>query len=152
MSLFDQINSEYIEAYKGKNSIKVAVLRHVKTAAKNRLVETKRPNDTPDDDEMLEILKKQAKQRQESIEQFTKANRKDLADREAAELEVLKTYLPKLMSQEELETLVRETITAENAQGPQDMGKIMGRIMGTHKNRVDGKTLSETVKRLLASL
>lgn len=149
MSLNQQIESEYIEAYKSKNAVKLGVLRLLKTAMKNRLVELRRVDQPLSDEELLDVILRQAKQRQDSIEQYTAAGRKDLADKEALELEVLRNYLPATISGEELDKLIDETIAATQASGPRDMGKVMGAILGAHKGQVDGKTLSAVVKKKL---
>ena len=104
-TLFEQIDVDYIKAYKAKDSVRLTVLRLLKTAVKNRLVELKRPGGSLADEEMLDIIIKEGKQRQDSIDQFTAAGRTDLADKEAAELVILKEYLPKPLSAEELAAL-----------------------------------------------
>ena len=91
MSLTTRIEQDYIAAYKAKDALRLGVLRLLKTAAKNLQVELMRP---VTDEELATVIQKQAKQRQDSIEQFTAANRPDLAEKEAAELSILKDYLP----------------------------------------------------------
>ncbi len=145
MSLSEQIEQEYIAAYKNKDSVKLSVLRLLKTAAKNRLVDLRRPGGSLDDQEILEVILKEAKQRKDSIEQYLLAKRKDLADKEATELLILESYLPKALSDEELKELVAESIAALDAQGPKDMGRVMQHIMSSHKGQVDGKALSQMV-------
>ena len=98
---------------------------------------------------MLDVIIKEGKQRQDSIEQYTAANRPDLAQKEAEELAVIQEYLPQPLSAEELGRLIEETITAVGAASPRDMGKVISAIMATHKGRVDGKQLSEAVKQRL---
>ena len=127
MSLFEQIEKDYIQAYKAKDSVRLTVLRLLKTAVKNKLVDLCRPGGTLDDGEMMDLIIKEGKQRQDSIEQYTAAGRSDLADKEAAELVVLQSYLPKPLTEEEL--------TA---------------VMAAHKGRVDGKVLSAAVKARLS--
>lgn len=150
MSLSEQIEKEYIQAYKAKDSVRLAVLRLLKTAAKNRLVEFKRPGGALSDAEMLDVIIKEGKQRQDSIEQYTAANRADLADKEAAELKILQEYLPKALSREELVEIIETTITELQAAAPKDMGRVISAIMAAHKGRVDGKILSEAVKKRLS--
>ena len=99
MSLTTRIEQDYIAAYKAKDALRLGVLRLLKTAAKNLQVELMRP---VTDEELASVVQKQAKQRQDSIEQFTAANRPDLAEKEAAELSILKDYLPEPLSEEEL--------------------------------------------------
>lgn len=151
MNLFERIEKEYIEAYKAKNAVRLTVLRLLKTAVKNRLVELKRPGGTLSDNEMLDVIIKESKQRQDAIEQFTQANRKDLADKEADELKVLQEYLPKQLSTAEIEEIISNTIKEVNASSPKDMGKVISAIMAQYKGQIDGKTLSESVKKQLST-
>ena len=102
MSLFETIEKDYVQAYKAKDAVRLTVLRLLKTAVKNRLVDLCRPGGTLDDAEMLDLIIKEGKQRQDSIEQYTSAGRQDLADKEAAELAVIQSYLPKPLTEEEL--------------------------------------------------
>lgn len=149
-ALFEQIDKDYIRAYKAKDSVRITVLRLLKTAVKNRLVDLKRPGGALSDEEMLDLIIKEGKQRQDSIDQYTSANRADLADKEAAELEILKEYMPKPLGAEELAALIDATVTAVGASSPKDMGKVISAIMAGHKGRVDGKALSEAVKKRLS--
>lgn len=150
MTLNEQIEKDYVAAYKGKNQVRLNVLRLLKTAVKNRLVDLCRPNGSLDDSELMDVIIKQAKQRQDSIEQYRQANRPDLADREAVELEILNAYLPQKMNADELARVIEDAIAKTGASGPRDMGKVMGMILGAHKGQVDGKELSEAVKKRLS--
>ena len=138
MSLFETIEKDYVQAYKAKDAVRLTVLRLLKTAVKNRLVDLCA--------EMLDLIIKEGKQRQDSIEQYTSAGRQDLADKEAAELAVIQSYLPKPLSEEELTALIDATIAEVGATSPREMGKVISAIMATHKGRVDGKALSAAVK------
>lgn len=148
-TLFDQIEKDYIVAYKAKDSVRLMVLRLLKTAVKNRMVDLRRPGGSLSDEEMMDVIIKEGKQRQDSIEQYTAAQRPDLAEKEAAELVVLKEYLPKALSHEELLALVESTVTELGATSPKDMGRVISAIMAGHKGQVDGKVLSEAVKKRL---
>ena len=150
MSLFEQIEKEYIQAYKAKDAVRLTVLRLLKTAVKNRRVDLRRPGGSLSDEEMLDVIIKEGKQRQDSIEQYRAANRADLADKEAAELKILQEYLPKALSPEELTAVIETTVAELQAAGPKDMGRVISAIMGSYKGRVDGKALSEAVKQRLA--
>lgn len=143
MSVVATIEQDYLTAYKAHESQRVGVLRLLKTAAKNRQVELLRPLA---DEEMLDVIQKQAKQRQDSIEQFTAAGRVDLADREAAELEILRAYLPAQLSLAELEAAVEAAVAETGADGMAAMGKVMTALMATCKGRVDGKAASDAVR------
>ncbi len=150
MTLNERIEKDYISAYKAKEQLKLDVLRLLKTAAKNLLVELKRSAGTLDDAEMMDVLLRQAKQRQDSIVQFNEAGRPDLAEKEAAELAILQEYLPKPLSAEELAAAIDAAIAETGAQSPQEMGKVMNAIMAQYKGRVDGKSLSTTVRERLS--
>ena len=100
---------------------------------------------------MLDLIIKEGKQRQDSIEQYTSAGRQDLADKEAAELAVIQGYLPKPLTEEELTALIDATIAEVGATSPREMGKVISAIMATHKGRVDGKALSAAVKARLTA-
>ena len=149
-TLSERIEKEYIAAYKAKEQLKLDVLRLLKTAAKNLLVELRRPGGSLTDDEMMTVLLRQAKQRQDSVEQYTAANRPDLAEREAAELVILQEYLPQPLSEEELLAVIDKAIADTGAAAPSDMGKVMSAVMADYKGRVDGKALSATVRAKLA--
>lgn len=147
MSLVTRIEKEYLAAYKAKQEVTLLVLRAVKTACKLKQVELGRELDDAD---VLAVLQKEAKQRQEAMEQFTGANRPDLAEKEAAELVVLQSFLPEAMPEEELAGVVDATIAELGATSIKDMSKVMQSIMQAHKGRVDGKALSALVKARLA--
>ncbi len=147
MSISHQIEQDFVTAYKAKEELKVAVLRMLKTAIKNRRVELMRDLT---DDEILDVIIKQVKQRQEAEEQFRAANRTELADKESAEADILRSYLPAQLSREELATLVDKIVIDLGASGLKDMGRVMKAIMDSHKGRVDGKAVSELVKARLS--
>ncbi|QJT08207.1 GatB/YqeY domain-containing protein [Oceanidesulfovibrio marinus] len=147
MSLLSRIEQDFLTAYKAKEEVRVRVLRALKTAAKNKHVELGRE---PNDDEVIAILGKEAKQRHESVDQFTKGDREDLADKEREELEILSEYLPQQLSPEETEAAVDEAIQKTGASSMKDMGGVMQEVMASHKGRIDGKVVSEIVRRRLA--
>ena len=146
MSLAQQIQTDYLAAYKAKDALRLSVLRHLKTAATNLSVELKRD---VTDDELLDVILKQAKQRQDSIEQFNAGGREDLAAKEAAELVILKDYLPQTIEGSELENAVNEAIAKTGATAPRDMGKVMTSLMQDYKGRLDGKAVSALVREKL---
>lgn len=143
MSLSQQIQSDYLKAYKAKDALRLSVLRHLKTAATNLSVDLKRD---VNDDELLDVVLKQAKQRQDSIEQFKAGGRDDLAAKEEAELVILKDYLPQVLEGDELEKAVNEAIQKTGATGARDMGKVMASLMEDYKGRLDGKAVSALVR------
>lgn len=142
-NLLKTIEKDYITAYKAKQEVEVLVLRALKTAVKNQQVELQRELS---DDEIMDIIGKQLKQRKESIDQFNKAGRDELAAKEESEMVVLQKYMPEPLSAEEVEALVESTIADLGAAGMQDMGKVMGAITSAYKGRVDGKMLSGLVR------
>jgi hypothetical protein len=123
-------------------------LRHLKTAAKNRGVEVLR---SLTDDDYLELLSRQIKQRRESIEQYEKHGRAELASIEAAELKVLLDYMPAPLTDAELAHAIDTLATQTGAQGPKDMGKVMQALALACKGRYDGKKASEAVRARLSS-
>ena len=150
MSLSQQIEKDYITAYKAKDTLRVSVLRMLKTSLKRRLVDTSRPDAQLDDEETMDIIIKEAKQRRDSIAEYNKAGRPDLAEKEQAELAILEDYLPKALTDEELAQAIEEMVAKVGASKPADMGKVMGPLMKALKGRVDGGRLSSSVKARLA--
>ncbi|EFL53040.1 hypothetical protein DesfrDRAFT_0088 [Solidesulfovibrio fructosivorans JJ]] len=143
MNLTARIESDYLAAMRARNEIVVGVLRMLKAAAKLRQVELMRPLT---DDELLDVLAKQAKQRRESIEQFAKAGRADLVEKEERELEVLVAYLPAPLTDAELGDAVAAAVAELDAHGMKDMGRVVQAVLAAHKGRVDGKRVSGAVK------
>lgn len=148
MSLSERIEKDYVTAFKAKKTDEVAVLRMLKAAVKNKQVELRRELA---DNEILDVVSKQVKQRQESIDQFRAAGRIDLAEIEEREHLILRAYLPTALSPVELEAAVVSTIQTLGASGMKDMGKVMNAILGEHAGRVDGKELSALVRAKLSS-
>lgn len=147
MSLSEQIEQDFKAAYKAHDSLRLNVLRMVKTAAKNAQVELMRPLV---DDDLVGVIQKEAKQRQDSIEQYTLANRADLAAKEADELAILKSYLPEALSEEELAAAVEKAVAELGVTNMSGMGKVIKTIMGAYKGRVDGRAVSTAVKKRLS--
>lgn len=148
MSLSERIEKDYVAAFKAKRTDEVAVLRMLKAAVKNKQVELRRELA---DNEILDVVAKQVKQRQESIDQFRAAGRVDLAEIEERELLILRTYLPTALSPAELEEAVAMTVQALGASGMKDMGRVMNAILGEYAGRIDGKELSALVRARLSS-
>ncbi len=143
MSLLQAVDSDYIAAYKAKDNTTVSVLRLLKTAFKNKQIDLGRELN---DDEALQLVVKEVKQRQDSVEQYQKAGRADLAAIELAEQNVLQQYLPAQLEGPELEAIVDAAISSLGATEMKDMGRVMNAIMDAHKGCVDGKTLSGLVR------
>ena len=143
MSTAERIEKDYLDAYKAKDKVRLGTLRLLKTAAKNLQVELMRPLTDAD---YMDVLLKQAKQRQDSIELYAAANRSDLAEQEAAELAVLREYLPQPLTEEELLDVVEKTVKPLLGEGMKAMGKAIQAIMAEYRGRVDGKAVSDAVK------
>ena len=151
MSLLDQIQKDITAAMKARDEQRLSTLRMVKTALKNREIEKMAPLD---DKESQQVLSTLIKQRKESIEQFTKGGRQEMADKEAAEITLIETYLPKAAGEAEIVAGVKAVI-AEMGTVPtmKDMGSVMKAAMARFTGagmRVDGKVVSEAVKKELA--
>lgn len=151
MSLKEQINQDLVEAMKAKDEVKVSTLRMVKASVMKFEVSGKEKIESTDEDVMA-TLKKEAKQRKDSIEQFEKGGREDLAAPERAELAILETYLPEMMGEEQVREVVEATVTEMGATGPQDMGKVMGAAMGKLKGQADGGVVKDMVQKVLGDL
>jgi uncharacterized protein YqeY len=147
MTLKEQLTADMKAAMKQKEQVRLATLRLVRTAIKNREVELK---EELDDGEVLKVISTAIKQHKDSIEQFEKGGREELVQREQAELEILESYLPKQMSEEELKALIQEAINAVNATSMKDMGTVMKYIMPKAQGRVDGKLINQLVKSQLS--
>ena len=124
--LEEKIMNDFKEAMKNKDAIKSSALSFLRSEMMNAAIDKRKKN--LDDSEIISVIKKQIKQRQDSIEQFEKGNRMDLADKEKRELEILKSYLPEQLSAEAVTAAVKEVITAVGAQGMKDMGKVMKEV------------------------
>jgi len=150
MSLQQQIDNDLKEAMKAKHAERLGVLRMLKAALKNVAIEKGGAAAVLDDAESTAVIRKQVKQRQDSIESFTKGDRPELAAKEQAEMEILNTYLPKAMSAEDLATLVKEAIAEAGATSKAQMGAVMKIASAKAAGRTDGKALSMEVQRQLA--
>jgi uncharacterized protein YqeY len=146
MSLKDQLNEDMKAAMKAKDAFKRDMLRGLNAAIKQ--VEIDKQTQVSDED-VLGILQKEVKRREETISELEKMGRD--ADQERQEIAVIQAYLPEQLSREEVEALAREAIEASGAQGPADMGKVMGQLMPKVKGRADGKVVSDVVKSLLSA-
>lgn len=147
MSLKAKIMDQLKEAMKSKDQVKLSTLRFLNSQIKNKEIEL-RPKEISEDD-IVAVIKKSVKQRQDSIEQYQNANRQDLADAEIAELKILDQYLPEMMSEEEVEQAVVAAIKDTGATGAKDMGKVMKAVMEKTKGQADNKLVSTLVKKNL---
>lgn len=148
MNIFDQVSEDIKDAMRAKDKIRLEALRGMK----KEFLEAKTAKGAADeltDDAAIQIIQKMAKQRRDSAAIYKEQNREDLAEKELAELAVLETYLPKQLSQDELDAKVAEIIAQVGATSPADMGKVMGVATKALAGVTNGKAISETVKRLL---
>jgi len=144
MSLEQTLGGDIVTAMKAKDQTKLTALRMLKTALTNKSIEKGRALEGAEE---LQVVSMLVKQRRDSIDQFTKGNRPDLADKEQAEIVVLNAYLPESASDDEIAAAVAAAITETGAAGPKDMGKVMKAVMaGLAGKTVDGKKVSEAVK------
>lgn len=149
MTLFDQISEDIKAAMKARDKVRLETLRNIKKV----FLEAKTApgaNDTLEDDDALKILQKLAKQGRETAQTYIDNNRQDLADEELAQAKVIEEYLPKPLSEEEIEKEVKDIIAQTGAQGMKDMGKVMGMASKKMAGRADGRAISTIVKKLLA--
>jgi len=146
--LKDVIFEDLKKAMKAKEEVRVRTLRMIIAAIKNRLVDKK---DLGDDD-VIDILTKEAKLRKDSIEEYTKANREDLAQSEREELEIIKEYLPEKMGEDELRRIILDAIEEQNVNSPTGLGLIMKTVMPKVKGRADGKQVNKMVRDILSDL
>ncbi|MGI8956297.1 MAG: GatB/YqeY domain-containing protein [Chthoniobacterales bacterium] len=150
MSLAQQIDSDLKDAMRAKNAAKLGVLRMLKSALKYAAIEKSGAEGELDEAEATVVIRKQVKQRQDSIESFEKGGRAELAEKEKGELAILNNYLPAAMSADDIARLVRETIAEVGATSRAQMGAVMKALGPKVAGRADGKTLSQEVQRQLA--
>lgn len=147
--LFDQISNDIKDAMKAKDKVRLTTLRNIK----KYFLEAKTApgaNDTLTDDDALKIMQKLVKQGKDTAALYVTQNRQDLADEELAQVAVIETYLPKQMTEEELETAIKEIISAVGATSMKEMGKVMGVATKQLAGKAEGAVISAMVKKLLA--
>ncbi|HET7433267.1 MAG TPA: GatB/YqeY domain-containing protein [Thermoanaerobaculia bacterium] len=144
--LSEKIRADLTEAMKAQQKEKLSTLRMLQSAIKNEQINV---GHELSDEEAMSVIRKAVKQRLDSIEQYTNANRPELADKERSEMEQLKGYLPPELSDEELEAGLREIIASTGAQSKKDLGKVMKEATARFRGRADGKKIQEVVGRLL---
>jgi len=165
MNLKEKITTDIKKYQKEKRELEISVLRQLLAAILNKEKEkraklAKEKEEITEeelvkesqltDEEIIEAVSFEAKKRKESISEFEKGGRQDLVEKEKAELEILKKYLPEQLSEEEVKNLVKEAIEKVRATSPQDMGKVMGELMPKVKGKAEGGLVSKIVKELLS--
>ncbi|MBD0379104.1 GatB/YqeY domain-containing protein [Paenibacillus sedimenti] len=146
MSLSERLNEDMKQAMKSQDKFKLSVIRMVRSTIKNSEIDLKR---TLDDNEVLDVLTREIKQRKDSLQEFEKAGRDDLADNLKAELVILAEYMPQQLSEEEVKAIVQQTIQQVGASSKADMGKVMTALMPQVKGRADGKLINQLVQQQL---
>ena len=151
MTLSQKIDDDLKTAMREKNAVKLGVLRMLKAAVTNATIEKGGADSKLTDAEAIQVIRKQVKQRQDSIESFEKGGRPELAAKEKEELSILQSYLPQAMSADEMSKIVRETIAEVGASSKAQMGAVMKALQAKVAGRADGKTLSVEVQKQLGS-
>ncbi len=148
--LEENIFNDYKQAMKNQDALKVSVLRLLRAEITNLAVAKKKNN--LDDSEVVSLIKKQIKQRQDSIEQFTQGGRLEMAEKEKQELELLKPYLPEELSADEIKKVIEDVVVAISACGAKDMGKVMKEINARISGKADGRLVSDLVRERLSKV
>lgn len=148
MGLTDRIQQEMVLATKNREKERLSALRMIRSALQNRQIE-KRGELT--DEEVVQVLSSLAKKAKESIEQFQKGNRQDLVEKEERELQVILSFMPQQMGQEELREELRKIISELGARGPRELGSVMKTAMDRLKGRADGRLVNQIARELLSS-
>jgi len=151
MAIKDQIMADLKEAMKNKEKDRLRVLRSLKSKLLEREISERKEGEASlSDEQSIEVLMKAAKQRKESIEQFEKGDRADLAESEKKELQLIESYLPEMLSEDEVRDVAREKIDELGAEDMSDMGQVMGALMQELKGKAEGSIVSKVVKEELS--
>ncbi len=147
MALVDQLNEDMKVAMKSKDKFKLSVIRMIRSAIKYAEIDQKT---TLSDEQVIDVLTREVKQRRDSLHEFEKAGRDDLVEKVKQELDILKVYLPEQLSEEELQAIIQAVIQETGASGKKDMGKVMGALMPKVKGQADGKLINKFVQEYLS--
>lgn len=147
MTLKEQLQQDLIASMKAKDEVQTGAIRMLKAAILR--FETAGDKKIATDADVIQMIGKEIKQRKDSIEQFEKGNRPELAEKEKLEMAVLEKYLPVQLSEEEIRAIVKEVITSTGATGKSDLGKVMGALMPRTKGKADGGLVTKIVQELL---
>ncbi|MGR5984901.1 GatB/YqeY domain-containing protein [Bacillus cytotoxicus] len=147
MSLLDRLNGDMKQAMKNKQKEQLTVIRMVKAALQNEGIKSQQ---TLTEEEELTVLTREVKQRKDSLLEFKKAGRDDLVDKLQSEIQILSTYLPKQLTEEELADVIKQVISEVGATSKADMGKVMSAVMPKVKGKADGSQVNKLVAQLLA--
>jgi uncharacterized protein YqeY len=147
MSLSERLNDDMKQAMKNQDKFKLSVIRMIRSAIKNVEIDLKK---TLDDNEVLDILNREIKQRKDSLQEFEKADRDDLAESVRKEIEVIAVYMPQQLTEEEIHAIVQQTIQETGASSKAELGKLMSALMPKVKGRADGRLVNQLVQQLLS--
>jgi uncharacterized protein YqeY len=147
MTLYDDIIHDLTSAIKGRDTLRLSVLRGLKTAIKNKQVELRQELN---EDQIRGVISSEIKKRKEAIEQFNQGSRPDLVDKEEAELKILSGYLPPQLSGEEIKEVLASVIEELSASGPKDLGRVMKSAMPKLAGRADGREVNQLARELLS--
>ncbi len=148
--ILDKINEDYKNAVKDKDEVKRETLNMLKSAIKYREIELRSSGKELTEEEVISVIQKEIKKRKEAIELYEKGGRGDLVSKEKRELEILESYLPKQLSEEEIENIIKEVINSVGATSPSDIGKVMKEVMPKVKGRADGSLVKKIAENLLS--
>ena len=151
MDILKKINEDLVTSMKSKeerSQLRTSTLRMMKSSIKNAEIAKRGKGDLTEED-ILGVLSSMVKQRKESVEQYLKANRNDLAEKENKEINIIQVYLPEQLSSEEVDEIIKSTIQEAGIAGMKDMGRLMKEIMPKFKGKADGKLVSQRVKETL---
>lgn len=146
MGLVEKINNDMKGSMKARDELRLSAIRMLKAALKNSEIEKGSP---PTDDDVVSVVSSMIKQRRDSVEQYEKGGRRDLAEKEEAEIKVLEGYLPAQLSEDEIVGIIKEAVAEAGASSPSEMGKVMKLVMPRVKGKADGKLVNQKVKELL---
>lgn len=146
MNLAERLNEDMKQALRDGQKFRLTTIRLIRAAIKNQEIELRRPLI---DNELLDVISREVKQRRDSLQEFDRAGREDLVQNVKAELEIISEYLPQQLNEEEIKAIVVQTIQETGASSKADMGKLMGALMPKVKGRADGKLVNGIVQQFL---
>lgn len=152
MDFLDRISKDLAEAMKSKEEGKellVSVIRMIKSAVKNAEIAKRGSDSGLTEEDIIGVLSTMVKQRKEAVEEYARANRKDLADKENQEINIIMKYLPRQLTVEELDAVIRSAIKETGVTGPKELGKLMKELMPKVKGKADGKLVNQRVRDIL---
>ncbi len=147
MNLAERLNEDMKQAMKAGEKFRLSTIRMVRASIKNQEIELRR---SLNDDEVLQVVSRDLKQRRDSLQDFERAGREDLVEQMKGEIEIISQYLPEQLNEEEIKAIVMQTIQETGASSKADMGKLMGALMPKVKGRADGKLVNQLVQQVLS--